>query len=105
MAHAERYMLLWESPDLVEELVEDLGAKIQMNISSILGREGRRQAAYCKKLLKRRLVYVVASDAHDPDDRPPELNVCKVHLEKKYGADYAQQLMSSNPLHILSGEE
>ena len=50
IAHAERYMVLWDSTELAEELTE-LGAKLQMNCSSLLGREGRKQAASCKKLL------------------------------------------------------
>ena len=103
MAHAERYQVLWQSPDLAEELIE-LGARIQMNVSSILGREGRRQASYCKKLLKRHLVHVVASDSHDTELRPPELAACAAHLERKYGAAYAQELMHTNPINILYPE-
>ena len=100
VAHAERYRVLWESPDLAEELI-DLGAKIQMNSSSILGREGRHQASYCKKLLKRQLVSVVASDAHDTEIRVPELDLAAAHLTRKFGEDYAEKLLVQNPLEIL----
>ena len=103
VAHAERYRLLWESTDLVEELIS-LGAKIQMNCSSLHGREGHKQASYCKKLLKKQLVYVVASDAHDTEGRPPELHLAADYLIRKYGEEYAGQILSENPLKIL-GEE
>ena len=100
IAHAERYRILWESTELAEELIS-LGAALQMNCSSLLGREGHKQAAYCKKLLKNQLVSVVASDAHDTEDRPPELALAAAHLTRKYGEETAKKLLSENPLNIL----
>ena len=100
IAHVERYPALGQSPSQIAALI-DMGALIQMNASAVLGSEGRRQAAYCKRLLKERLIHVIASDAHDPSDRPPELDACAAHLEKKYGSEYAQALLRTNPLQIL----
>ena len=100
VAHAERYRVLWDSTELAEELTA-LGARLQMNCSSLLGREGRKQAAYCKKLLKKQLVSVVASDAHDTEDRPCELSLAADHLTRKYGEGYAAKLLSEYPLEIL----
>ena len=100
IAHAERYEILWESTDLAEELI-GLGAKIQMNCSSLLGREGRRQASYCRKLLKKQLPFVIASDAHDTEYRPPELDKAADHLTRKFGEEAARKLLSEDPLNIL----
>ena len=99
IAHAERYPAL-EKPAQVAALI-DMGALIQMNASSVTGAEGRRQAAWCKKLLKEDLVHVIASDAHDPSDRPPELSQCAAILERKFGSDRAEKLLWTNPIHIL----
>ena len=99
VAHVERYPAL-DSPAKVESLIE-LGALIQMNASAVIGSEGRRTAAWCKKLLKEDLVHVIASDAHDPSDRPPELIQCAEHLERKFGRDRAEKLLWTNPIHIL----
>lgn len=102
IAHAERYPALQESTDSIKRLI-DMGAMIQMNAGSILGREGRAQARWSKKLLSERLVHVIASDAHDPEDRPPELDECAAYLEKKIGVVYPRQLMHDNPLKIVQG--
>ena len=78
---------------------------IQMNAGSVLGREGRKQASYCRKLIKAKLVHVIASDAHDPEQRPPELERCFHYLEKEAGNSYAENLMHNGPLQILLGIE
>lgn len=101
IAHAERYPAICESTEQVEKLI-DMGAMIQMNVSSILGREGRKQASWCKKLLKAHLVHVVASDAHDPEERPVELGLCAEYLERKFGAELAEELLCINPFKILN---
>lgn len=104
IAHVERYPVLWQSTELVSGLVE-MGAKIQINAGSVLGREGFKEASYCKKLIKQGLVHVVASDAHDPEYRPPELSKCAKFIAKKYGNAYAKRLMCINPLAILTDTE
>lgn len=101
IAHVERYPALFGNPDHVSALIGQ-GAVIQMNAGSILGREGFRQALWSRKLLKEGLVHVVASDSHDPEDRPPELDACEHYLRKKVGESYTQALLRDNPIQILS---
>ena len=100
IAHVERFPVLMESTAQIRALIEQ-GADLQMNAGSILGREGLRQANWCKKLLKEELITVVGSDAHDPEDRPPELDRCKSFLARKFGNAYAEDLMSRNPRRVL----
>ena len=102
LAHPERYHVIREYPETAERMVQ-LGAKLQLNAGSILGREGLKQKNLCRKLLKKKLIYAVASDAHDPEDRPPELDKVYELLTRKCGANYTEQLMYSNPLKILKG--
>ena len=99
IAHVERYPAL-EKPAQVGALI-DMGALIQMNASSVTGSEGRRQAAWCKKLLKAGVVHVIASDAHDPESRPPELDACADIIDRKIGEGTAEDLMWTGPLQIL----
>ena len=101
IAHVERYPAVEGDLDKVSALIQN-GAKIQMNAGSVLGREGLRQARWSKKLLKEALVHVIASDSHDPLDRPPELDACHRFLRKKVGDAYADALMRDNPMRILS---
>ena len=86
---------------LVQDLI-DMGALIQVNGSSILAREGFKQASWVKKLLKEGLVHVVGSDAHDSESRPPEMDKVADFLEKKVGTEYARELLRINPLTILA---
>lgn len=100
IAHIERYPSLTKSTMQIQDLI-DMGALIQCNCSSLLAREGYKQAAWVKKLLKEELVHVIGSDAHDSEERPPELDKAADYLEKKVGIDYARQLLRINPMTIL----
>ena len=100
IAHVERFTEL-QSLGSVQRLIK-MGAKIQVNAGSLLGREGIKQMIWTRKLLKEGLVHVVASDAHDTDSRPPELAKAATYLEKKLGQNRAEELLWKNPLEILS---
>ncbi|MBR3243113.1 MAG: capsular biosynthesis protein [Parasporobacterium sp.] len=101
IAHVERYPSITKSPIQIQDLI-DTGALIQVNAGSILAREGYKQSAWCKKLLKEGLVHVVASDSHDSESRPPEMDKVCDYISKKFGEDYARELLRINPLTILN---
>lgn len=100
IAHVERFP---ELKDLkcVERMIH-LGAKIQVNAGSLLGREGILQALWTRKLIKNHLVHVVASDAHDMETRPPELIKAARYLKKFVGEAETKNLLYENPLTILN---
>ena len=100
VAHVERFTEL-QSLGSVQRLIK-MGAKIQVNAGSLLGREGIKQMIWTRKLLKEGLVHVVASDAHDTESRPPELAKAATFLEKKLGQSKAEELLWKNPLEILN---
>lgn len=102
VAHVERYDAVQRDAALAQKLA-DAGAMLQLNAGSILGREGLRQKHLCARLIRQGLVRVVASDAHDLEQRKPELAACASHLERKYGRETAKRLLSVNPLGILTG--
>ena len=100
-AHVERYPAVQAEPELVQRMRE-LGAKIQMNAGSVLGREGWRQKRLSWELLRRGMVDVVASDAHGPQHRPVELGECAHKIEHKLGEAYARKVLWETPLQIVS---
>lgn len=100
IAHVERYPAVAENLKNAACLVEE-GARLQVNASSLLGREGLRQKRFAWKLLKEGLAHVVASDAHDTQYRPQELGLCAAKIEKKLGRSRAQELLWEHPLHII----
>lgn len=102
IAHVERCAPLHEDWAFAHTLREG-GASLQINAGSVLGREGLRQKQLTRKLLQHGLVDVIASDAHDTEVRRPELDRCAQFLEKKYGRETAQRLLSGNPNRILQG--
>lgn len=101
IAHVERYPDVMRDIEQVDELIQ-LGAYIQISTSAILGEHGLRLKGYTKTLLKKRMVHFVASDAHDMENRRPNLRECREYVAKKFGAGYAEELFVENPRNILS---
>ena len=100
IAHVERYPEM-QDVNCIKRLIK-MGAKIQVNAGSILGREGMKQALWARKLLKEGLVHIVASDGHDTEERPPELGKAAKYLEKKLGEEKANKLLWENQMKILN---
>ncbi len=100
LAHAERYQAFYENKDLVDEVLY-MGALIQLNASSILGKQGFRVKWFCARLLKYQQVHFVGSDAHDTKARPPLLQKCYQFICKKYGTEYAAELFSENAQAVI----
>lgn len=100
IAHVERYECIQKKPMLCEELA-DMGAWIQVNADSILGKDGFLVKQVCKKLLKKGCVDVIASDAHNMKDRPNNMGRCYDYVVKKYGEGYADRLFYHNPRRII----
>lgn len=103
IAHAERYECLRKDIQNVKELIF-FGAKIQVNADSILGEEGWKTKAFCKKLMKQDLLHFIASDAHRTKERVPNLGRCAEYIDKKMGHEYAQRIFVENPGEIFSIE-
>lgn len=103
IAHAERYNVLRKQDDLLDELL-NMGALIQVNADSIMGKRGLLIRMFCNRLLGRRQVHFVASDAHDDKMRPPILRKSFMYIHKKYGAEFAHQLFFENAHAVLNGK-
>ena len=103
LAHVERYLCLRREPDLLEQLA-DTGAFLQVNAGSILGRSGWKTKRFCAGLLRQGLVSFVASDAHDPKHRRPQLSGCEEHIRRKYGESYAARLFQNNPKKVIRNQ-
>ena len=80
-----------------------LGALIQVNTDSVLGIAGRHCKRYTKKLLKAGLVDVIASDSHGTKERVCNMKKCYEYVAKKFGDDYAQEIMQTTPENIING--
>lgn len=101
VAHAERYDIFRKDSTLVEEVLE-LGALIQLNADSVMGKHGLGVKLFCHKLLKAQDAHFIASDAHDTKKRPPLLRDCFLWVRKKYGAEYAARVFYHNAQAVIA---
>jgi protein-tyrosine phosphatase len=100
VAHIERYQAVQQQKDLARQMAET-GAWLQLNAESVMGHSGLRCKWLCGRLLKEELVHLIASDAHDLEQRRPNLGDCARYLERKIGAGATRRLLCENPRELL----
>lgn len=102
LAHAERYGGL--TLNQIRELSDD-GVWIQMDVQSLFGVYGLGARLRSRALLKKKLVDIVATDAHGMGRRSPILSRGYRDIVRKYGEAYAGAVFAENPLRLLEGED
>ena len=102
VAHVERYQAVLGNLDFVNELRE-LGALIQVNANSIIGKDGFRVKRFCKHLMQERMLDFVGSDGHGIKERVPRMGECAAYMEKKMGSGYTKKILIENPSEIIKG--
>lgn len=100
IAHAERCSNLRGDFDFIEEIVE-MGAKIQINAESIVGKGGFGMKRFCLRLMKEGFLHFVGTDAHGSSYRVPEIKNAYRYVAKKMGDDYAEEIFIFNPSQII----
>jgi protein-tyrosine phosphatase len=104
VAHAERIPALSESLDRIEKWCQR-GVLVQITAKSLEGGFGARAMHAGWKMLERGLVHFVASDAHDPQYRPPRLDLARELVVRKMGEDAADLLFTYNPSIVVEGRD
>jgi protein-tyrosine phosphatase len=102
ITHPERNMILQKRLPKLEEWVRS-GCLLQVTGQSFLGRFGKQAKRFADQLLKRNLVQIVASDAHDTKYRPPLLKEAYEYVSKMCGEARGQALFVTNPGAVLTG--
>ncbi len=95
LAHVERYECLTKKYSYAEEL-HDAGVKFQVNADSLVGERGFAAKRFIHKLLKAQLVDYLGTDAHDAENRCPQMEKCRKRLYKKYDEEYVNQILFGN---------
>ena len=101
VAHIERYECMRKDIGFVEEMA-DLGALMQVNADSIIGKDGFGTKRYCKKLMNQDLLSFVGSDCHGTKERISRIGEAYDYVSKKEGDSYANQLFIRNPQKIIA---
>lgn len=100
VAHVERYDdLPIDCRDILR--LKGCGAYIQIDASSLFGGWGSIARIKSRRMIKKQLVDLVCSDAHDLIRRPPQLSAAYQYVCRKCGLQYADQLFSEIPQIIL----
>jgi protein-tyrosine phosphatase len=103
ISHPERNVAITRRPGLLFELVS-MGALAQVTAKSILGEYGREAGKMAKNFLEHNLVHLIASDAHDAENRPPLLRKAVKRAEKIVGEKKALAMVTEIPQAILDNE-
>jgi protein-tyrosine phosphatase len=100
VAHVERYSYL-----SIEDYksIKSSGGLLQMNASSILGKDRyAKNKKMIKELLRLKLIDFVGSDSHSELKNKPSLKKAYHYLKKTLPQDYLDQIFYLNALSILS---
>ncbi len=103
ITHPERNAHLMGRADQLMEWVRG-GALIQVTAGSFTGLFGDRARENCRKLIERKLVHFIASDAHDRQHRPPDMCPAYETIAAEYGTAVATLLFETNPRKAITGE-
>ncbi len=103
IAHMERYQAFNKQPDFVETILK-MGAYYQVNAGSITGNAGWALKRFTRRMMKSGMIQFVATDAHDLQNRQPQLETALDWIEKKLGESEMKDYMYENPLKILENK-
>jgi protein-tyrosine phosphatase len=101
VAHPERNAVFAQDPGRLERLVAR-GGVTQLTAGSLLGDFGREARFACDEFFRRRLVHLVASDAHSLEGRPPRLAEARALARREWGEEAETGLFEANPEALLS---
>lgn len=103
-AHPERIRYFQEDVRRYEAVVR-LGAFGQITSGSVLGQFGEDIEEFSEELLRKRLVHVLASDAHNTRGRPPMLRQAVARVAKWVGDDLADKMTTRCPQCFIEGRD
>jgi protein-tyrosine phosphatase len=104
VAHPERIRYFQEDVRRYEALVHQ-GAFGQITTGSVLGVFGDDIEEFSEELLRKKLVHVVASDAHNVRGRPPILTAALARIGHWVGDDLARRMATEFPRAFLEGKD
>ena len=102
ISHPERNMEIGQRPKRYYEMVR-MGCLGQVTAMSLTGEFGPGVRRIAEKLLTKRLVHMIASDAHSTDGRPPILSAAVKAAEKIVGKEEAIKMVTEYPAAMIEG--
>ena len=103
LTHPERNLTLQRTPERLANWLRN-GLLVQITTSSVLGEMGKEAERMAHRLLDNRWVNFLATDAHNLTTRPPVMSRVHDLIAKKYGAEYAHLLCTTNPTAVFQNQ-
>ena len=101
LAHCERYECFYKDKSRIDEII-DGGVRLQINSDSVMMGMFNPVGRFVKKLLSQQKISFVGTDAHrDTGSRVPDMLDCAQFIQKKYGEDYAREILYANAMDLL----
>jgi len=104
IAHPERNTAFVRFPKLLFDLVE-MGALVQANGGSFLGRYGPDCEGAVLRFLELGLVHFISSDGHNTHSKPPRLAAAVERVAAVIGRENAAALVRDNPRAVIEDRE
>ena len=102
ISHPERNMEIAQRPQRYYEMIR-MGCLGQVTAMSLTGEFGPEIKRSAEKLLAKRLIHIIASDAHSPGRRPPILSSGVKAAEKIVGKEEARKMVTEYPKAVIEG--
>ena len=103
IAHPERNKEIMRRPDKIQPFVE-LGCLFQLTASSVAGLFGEPAFETARILLERGCVTILASDAHNAEHRPPQLDHGRDTAAEIVGMEIAHAMVTTRPAELVKGQ-
>jgi protein-tyrosine phosphatase len=102
LSHPERNLGILRQPDVLPRLVE-AGCLLQVTAGALVGRFGPEIEKFARWMVGQRLVHFVATDAHGPRTRRPQLSRAFECVAELAGWETAVALCCDNPAAVAEG--
>lgn len=102
ITHPERNPIIVRHPQMLADWIR-MGCIVQVTASSLYGRFGNSAEAFSNELLDRNWIHVIATDAHNPQWRPPHMKKAYEYITNRAGEETARRLCVTNPQAAFEG--
>ena len=103
LAHPERYVYIQKNPNKLVDFIES-GIILQGNYASIIGKYGIESKKTMKKLLKAKMIHILASDVHKENSIYNKMEVISKNILEIVDEDYYELITKINPQKIIENQ-
>ncbi|HTJ31428.1 MAG TPA: CpsB/CapC family capsule biosynthesis tyrosine phosphatase [Acidobacteriaceae bacterium] len=104
ITHPERNPIIVRHPQMVADWIR-MGCLAQVTTSSLYGRFGNSAEAFSNEMLRRNWIHIIATDAHNPEWRPPHMKKAYEYITSHTGEETARRLCVTNPQACFEGRK